>query len=138
MTNKISHTGIIETIKDECITVRILQTSACAACKVAGHCSAAESKEKVVEVRDKRAAGRYKEGDSVVVAMSAQNGREAVLIAFAIPRVLMLVVLIVMRWLIENEGLIALVAVLSLVPYYLAVYLFRRKLAGRFAFVIEN
>ncbi len=138
MMNKISHTGIIETIKDECITVRILQTSACASCKVAGHCSASESKEKIVEVRDKKAAVRHKEGDSVIVAMSAQNGREAVLIAFAIPLVLMLVVLIGMRQLTENEGIIALVAVLSLVPYYFAVYLFRRKLAGKFAFVIEN
>ena len=138
MMNKISHTGIIETIKDECITVRILQTSACASCKVAGHCSASESKEKIVEVRDKKAAVRHQEGDSVIVAMSAQNGREAVLIAFAIPLVLMLVVLIGMRQLTENEGVMALVAVLSLVPYYFAVYLFRRKLAGKFAFVIEN
>jgi sigma-E factor negative regulatory protein RseC len=138
MMNKISHTGIIETIKDECITVRILQTSACASCKVAGHCSASESKEKIVEVRDKKAAVRHKEGDSVIVAMSTQNGREAVLIAFAIPLVLMLVVLIGMRQLTENEGVMALVAVLSLVPYYFAVYLFRRKLAGKFAFVIEN
>ena len=51
MNNRISHSGIVDSVVDGCVTVRILQTSAGAACKVASHCNASESKEKLVDVR---------------------------------------------------------------------------------------
>jgi len=50
MNNKIRHSGIIDSIENSTVRVRILQTSACAACKVAAHCNASESKEKLVDV----------------------------------------------------------------------------------------
>ena len=50
MSNKIRHEGVIDSIDEGCVHVRILQTSACAACKVAGYCNAAEAKEKIVDV----------------------------------------------------------------------------------------
>ena len=78
MMNKISHTGIVEAIEDGKIIVRIEQTSACSTCKVAGHCSTAKSKEKVIDVCDSEAANHHKIGDNVVIVMSEQNGREAV------------------------------------------------------------
>jgi len=43
MNNKISHSGVVENIEDGCAHVRIVQSSACAACKVAGYCHAAEA-----------------------------------------------------------------------------------------------
>lgn len=136
--NKISHTGIVETIKGTLVSVRIVQTAACAACKAARHCSASESKEKVIEVDDASAAQAHRVGDQVVVTMSAANGRDAVLLAFVIPFVIMTAVLAVTLWLSHNEPLAALAGVGSLLPYYLAVYLCKDRIAGKFAFVIEN
>ena len=49
--NKIKHTGIVDGVEGECVKVRILQASACSACKVAAHCNASEMKEKMVEIR---------------------------------------------------------------------------------------
>ena len=138
MMNSISHTGIIEAIEGGMMKVRIVQTSACAACKVASHCSAAESKEKTVEVYAPKAAERHQVGDDVVVTMSERNGRDAVIIAFVIPLVIMLAVMAIARWLTGNDGLAALAGVLSLVPYYLTVFFFKGKLAKKFAFDIEN
>ena len=69
MNQKISHSGIIDSIEDECIHVRIVQTSACAACKVAGYCNAAESKEKIIDVCCDNAAA-YSVGQHVVVSTS--------------------------------------------------------------------
>ena len=54
MSQKICHSGIVERIDDGCVHVRIVQTSACAACKVAGYCNAAESKEKIIDVKKKK------------------------------------------------------------------------------------
>ena len=98
MGTKISHSGIIESIDDGCIHVRIVQTSACAACKVAGYCHAAESKEKIVDVY--KPAGNLKVDDAVTVTASAQIATQALLFGFAYPFVLLVVVLVagLVRW----------------------------------------
>lgn len=138
MMDRISHTGIVEAIEEGRVTVRIVQTSACASCKVARHCSAAESREKRVEVYDSKAAERHEVGDEVVVTMSERNGRDAVIIAFVIPLVIMILAMVVVRSLTGNDGYSALAGVVSLLPYYLAVFLIRGKLARKFAFIIDE
>ena len=135
--NKISHKGTVEKIEGDCVMVRIVQTSACGACKAARHCSAAESKEKLVTVCNKKEAAQRKVGEEVTVAMSAENGRRAVVIAFIIPFVIMVAVLAACLWMTKNEPLAALAAVASLVVYYLAVFLMNKKLERKFAFEIE-
>ena len=50
MTDIIKHRGIVENIEGSHVRVRIVQTSACSACSVKGHCNASESKEKLIDV----------------------------------------------------------------------------------------
>ena len=50
MSTDIKHCGVVDEVEDGCVKVRIVQSSACASCKVASHCNASENKEKVVEV----------------------------------------------------------------------------------------
>ncbi len=52
MSNKIKHTGVVDGVEEGCVCVRILQSSACSACKVAAHCNASE-----IERKDDRGAG---------------------------------------------------------------------------------
>lgn len=136
--SKISHIGTVESISGDSITVRFVQTSACASCKVAGHCSAAESKEKTVVVSDADAARRHAVGDQVKVAMTASNGRRAVLLAFIFPFLVLVGSLGLCYWLTGSEGASALTGLASLIPYYAVLYLFRDRLAEHFAFVIEQ
>ena len=51
MSNKIKHNGVVDGVEEGCVRVRILQSSACSACKVAAHCNASETKEKIIEVQ---------------------------------------------------------------------------------------
>ena len=136
--SKISHSGTVEAISGDSITVRFMQTSACAACKVAGHCSAAESKEKTVVVRDAAAARCHTVGDLVTVSMTASNGRRAVVLAFVIPFLIMVGILGLCLWLTGSEATAALTGLASLIPYYAVLYLMRDRLAGQFAFIIEQ
>ena len=135
MSTKISHSGIIESIDEGCIHVRIVQTSACAACKVAGYCNAAESKEKIVDVY--KPAGSLKVGDAVTVTASSQIATQALLYGFAYPFVLLVVVLGAALWLTGNEATAGLCALASLLPYYGVLYLLRNKHRESFAFDIE-
>lgn len=136
--SRISHEGIVEEVRGESVRVRIVQTSACAACKVAGHCSAAESKEKVVEVVDRRAAAAYAPGDAVVVSITPSTGRRAVVLAFIVPFVILVAVLAVTLWVTGDEGLAAIIALASLVPYYFLLHSMEHRLARKFSFVINQ
>ena len=135
MSTKISHSGIIESIDEKCIHVRIAQTSACAACKVASYCNAAESKEKIVDVY--KAAGNLKVGDAVTVTTSSQIATQALLYGFAYPFVLLICVLAIVLWLTGNEATAGLSALGSLLPYYSLLYLLRNRHRDQFAFDIE-
>ena len=60
--NTIKHLGIVENIQGSHLSVRIVQTSACAACSVKGHCSSADSKDKIIDIID-TAAASYQVGE---------------------------------------------------------------------------
>ena len=136
MNNKIKHSGIVETVSEERVTVRILQTSACAACKVASHCNASESKEKMVDVVCENGAA-YEKGQQVVVSASRQVANQALLLGFGVPFLLLVGVLFVVLRLSGNEGVAALSGLAALVPYYLLLWLLRDRVGRRVSFQIE-
>lgn len=138
MSNNITHSGIIDAIEGDCVKVRILQTSACASCKVAGHCNASESKEKIVDVYNVPDAGRLKVGDNVVVSASADIVNRALMIGFGLPLVILISMVIIMSVVFDDEALCALLALASLIPYYLLVYLCRGRIKQRITFGIEK
>ena len=115
--------------------VRIVQTSACAACKVASHCSASEKKEKIVDVYDFPSA--YKTGDTVTVVASSRVGMNAVLMGFGVPFLIMILALYIASRFTSDEPLMALVSIVCLIPYYLLLYMFRDRIKEKFAFTVE-
>ena len=50
MGDTIEHVGEVVRVDDLNVQVRIVQTSACSSCVAKGHCNAAESKEKIIDV----------------------------------------------------------------------------------------
>lgn len=137
MSNRISHSGIIKSIGEGCIKVQIVQTSACAACKVSSHCNAAESKVKIVDVFGADVAG-YQEGQQVVVWASKDVANRALLLGFGVPFLLLVCVLMIALKLTSNEGIAALVALGSLIPYYLALWMMRDRIQRQISFHLED
>ena len=136
MSNKIKHSGVVENVVGDCVRVRIIQTSACAACKVAGHCNAAESKEKLIDVCCANSAA-YTKGQQVVVTASTEVAARALLLGFGLPFVVLVGVLFVVLQVGGNEALAALSGLAALVPYYVVLYLFRNRLREQLSFAIE-
>ena len=137
MSQKISHSGVVERIEGDCIKVRIVQTSACAACKVASHCNAAESKVKIVDVFGCDTTN-YSTGQEVMVWASRDVANRALLLGFGVPFLLLVCVLLIALRLTANEGLAALWALGSLVPYYFALWLLRNRIQRGISFQIEE
>ena len=136
MNQRIRHSGVVESIEEGCVHVRIVQTSSCAACKVAGYCNAAESKEKMIDVYCDAVAD-YKIGQQVTVSTSGQVAVKALLWAFGVPFVLLRAMLILVLLLTGNEGWAALGALAALVPYYALLWLWRDKMRQQLVFTIE-
>ncbi len=136
MSNKIKHKGIVDQVEPGRVVVRILQSSACSGCKVASHCNAAETKEKLIEVATSR-ADAYQVGDPVTVVADAAVGFRASLYGYLLPLVVMVVTLVVVLAATHSEGAAALSALGVLIPYYIVLYLMRHKLSNRLCFDIE-
>ncbi len=137
MNGRVRHSGIVETVDGECVKVRILQASACAHCKISGHCNASDSKEKIVDVRGVADASRFKAGDEVVVYASMNTASQALMLGFGLPFVVLVGVLFCVYALTADEALSALSGIAALIPYYILLWLFRERLAGRMRFGIE-
>lgn len=147
MNEKINHDGIVEALDGEHIKVRIVQTSACLHCKIAGHCGSADSKEKIVDVWTKN-AGNYSVGQKVQVIMSGRLGLKAVFVAFVVPLIIAFAVIITVLQITapesvypvaepNNQGLAALGGLMTFVVYYTALYFFRDALESNFRFSIK-
>ena len=128
MSNKIKHNGVVDGVEEGCVRVRILQSSACSACKVAAHWNASEPKEKIIDVHTD--VQGYEVGQHVVVSVSASMGYKAVLLGFGLPFLLLVAVIILVNNLTGNEPLSALLGLGVLVPYYLLLY-FNRDRIGK-------
>ena len=134
--NTIKHLGIVENIQGSHLSVRIVQTSACAACSVKGHCSSADSKDKIIDIID-TAAASYQVGENVMVVGETSMGMQAVALAFIIPVVLLIFTLFLFMALIENELYAALLSLAVLVPYYYILWLNKTRLKQKFSFTIK-
>jgi sigma-E factor negative regulatory protein RseC len=134
---KISHSGIVESAENGHIRVKILQASACSSCQAKAMCASAESKEKIIDVwNDPRS---YTLGEEVTVCGSMSMGRNAVVLAFVIPLVLMVLWLVAALQLLSLSETWAVLGLLVLLGIYYAVLsAFRERLSRSFSFWIER
>lgn len=136
MSDIIRHTGTVKSIDDRHVRVKIVQTSACAACAAHKYCNSSESKEKIIDVYTKDAA-TYRVGQTVNVFGTTSMGMRAVLWAFGVPFVVLVAVLYGAILLTDgDEPLSALLAMGALILYYLILYLCRGWMTKKFVFTI--
>lgn len=114
-----------------------MQASACSACEAKSLCHSAESKEKMIEVHTADAAD-FKVGQEVMLVGTLSQGLKAVVYAYVIPLILMLVVLFLSLLRGMDEALSALLSIGVLIPYYLIIYLLRHHLTRKFSFTLKH
>ena len=151
----IKHDGIIIALnKDGTALVRIVQTSACAACKAKAMCASAESAEKEMTVTLLMDNGRpmgygvldadkplleYKVGDAVEVMVQQKMGWKAVVLAYLLPFFVMMAVMFVGNaiWAVREE-ILGTVALCAMALYYLVLGMFKDKLQKEFSFTARK
>ena len=132
----IEHEGIIDHIDGDVAHVKIDNVSACMSCHAKGACSAADQEEKFLDVPLQGAT--YQEGDPVYVQIAKHLGFRAVALGYVYPFLVLMAVLIGMLAVGAEELRAGVVALLSIIPYYLVLYLFRNRIAKSFTFSIKK
>lgn len=148
----IKHDGIIIALnEDGTALVRIVQTSACAACKAKAMCASAESAEKemtVVLLGDEQ----WAVGNEVEVMVQQKMGWKAVVLAYLLPFFVMLAVMFIGNGLLamgdgaigllgdeaKREAVLGTVALCAMALYYLVLGLFKDKLQKEFSFTARK
>lgn len=136
MANPIRHQGIVENINGSHLQVRIIQTSACASCSVKGHCSSVDTKEKLIDITDTNAAS-YQPGDHVWVIGELSMGAMAVLLAFIVPFLILIISLFIFMAIWYDELRSSLCSLALLIPYYYILWLNKSRLRKKFSFSIQ-
>ena len=156
----IKHDGIIIALnEDGTALVRIVQTSACAACKAKAMCASAESAEKEMTVVLLGENGKvktvnnstqsyttlhdstqsYHVGDTVEVMVQQKMGWKAVVLAYLLPFFVMLAVMLIGNaiWAVREE-ILGTVALCAMALYYLLLGMFKDKLQKEFSFTARK
>ena len=148
----IKHDGIIIALnEDGTALVRIVQTSACAACKAKAMCASAESAEKEMTVM-LLGDGQWAVGDTVEVMVQQKMGWKAVVLAYLLPFFVMLAVMFIGNGLLamgdgvtgllgdeaKREAVLGTVALCAMAVYYLVLGMFKDKLQKEFSFTARK
>ena len=149
----IKHDGIIIALNgDGTARVRIVQTSACAACKAKAMCASAESAEKEMTVQLTVDSLQLTVGDAVEVMVQQKMGWKAVVLAYLLPFFVMLAVMFVGNGLLaigdgatgllgdeaKREAVLGTVALCAMALYYLVLGMFKDKLQKEFSFTARK
>jgi sigma-E factor negative regulatory protein RseC len=132
----IDHDGIIEYIEGDVAHVKISSESACAACHAKGVCGAAGQENKYLDVPLKGV--EYHPGESVRVQVARRLGFKAVALGYLYPFILLMAVLVTLTIAGTGELKAGIFALLSLLPYYLVLFLARRRIESSFTFSIQK
>ena len=146
----IKHDGIIIALnEDGTALVRIVQTSACSACKAKAMCASAESAEKEMTAvllgengkvkTENNSTQSYHVGDTVEVMVQQKMGWKAVVLAYLLPFFVMLAVMLIGNaiWAVREE-ILGTVALCAMAMYYLVLGVFKDKLQKEFSFTARK
>jgi positive regulator of sigma E activity len=127
-TSHISHQGIVLRCEGDRAYVTLSENAACQSCRAKGACGVQESDDHLYEVPAKGLAV----GDRVMLEITSSTAFKSVALAYLVPFLLILTMVILGSVLQMDEGLAALSALGSIAIYYFLLALFFQKRQSHF------
>lgn len=131
----IIHQGTVKRVFGDNVEVEIQTGSACAHCSATDQCVSSDSKTRNITVTNYRGSV-LSEGDEVTIKSDNNNGLTAVLFAYFVPFILVVLTLFIVNYFIKNEAIAGGAALGILVPYYFVIWIYKNKLRKKFTFKI--
>ena len=132
----IRHQGKVERIEKDKVFVRIEQKAACSDCHASSVCFVADKKDKIIEVND--CTGSYALQEEVDISVRSSMGLSAVVIAYAIPLLFVILAVVVGLFVSKSEVVGGVTGLSVLVAYYFVLYLMRDKIKKKLVFTLSK
>ncbi|MBN1415001.1 MAG: SoxR reducing system RseC family protein [Bacteroidales bacterium] len=132
----IEQTGIVEGSGDGVVHVKIFPVSACSDCHSKASCSLFGNTERIIDVTNN--TGEFRRGDRVGITITQSMGNKAIAFGYFVPFLLVLLTLIALTVFRLKEWQAGLIAISTLIPYYIILYFFRTKLGKTFTFTLKK
>jgi len=130
----INHEGIVQKADNKSVIVSISVGSACSGCHAEGSCSLSGKEEKIIEV-----SGTYnvKTGDTVTILMKQSMGYGALFLGYLLPIIAVVACLMILSSFKVPELIAGVTSLALLVPYYIILYFFRKRINEKFKFTLK-
>ncbi|MBR5254760.1 MAG: SoxR reducing system RseC family protein [Bacteroidales bacterium] len=130
--------GVVIKKQQDKIIVKIEQKSTCSSCRARGACTSLDKKDKEIEIKTQDTQN-YNIGDEVIITITTKLGMKAVLIAFVLPLILLVIALFLSIKLFSlAQSISALVSLLVVAAYYFFLYKQNHLLSKEFNFSIKE
>lgn len=116
--HNICREGIIRAIHGDDISVEIIVSSACSGCHAKSICIPSDRRKEIITVKNTRHE-EYQVGETVELLLETSAGNKAVILAYVLPLLVLLVLLFGCYALTGKELLSVGIGVLGVVVYYL-------------------
>jgi len=134
---EVSHSGVVQEITaDGIVKVSIVSKAQCISCQLNKSCSISDVKEKVIEIDNY--GGVLKIGEMVDVALKESTGFKALFLGYIFPFLFVFITLIILTNYSDNELMVGLVALSTLIPYYFTIYLLQNVIKKEFSFFVHK
>ena len=135
--HNICREGIVRAIDGDDVSVEIIVSSACSGCHAKSICIPSDRRQEVITVKNSRHED-YRVGETVELLLENAAGNKAVVLAYVLPLVVLLVLLFGCYALTRHELLSVGVGVLGVVLYYLILKSASKKVEQGIVFGIRK
>ena len=137
MGKQISHIGKVVAVDDGEISVLVERGDACSHCESKKACAIMTSTDQTMKIKDKNCQN-YSVGESVNVSINTSLGLKAVMLAYVLPLLVLMLSLAVGFCCFSSELLQVFVALIPTVCYYIVLYQFRHKIEQQFSLTVSK
>ena len=135
--DNICREGIVREINGDEITVEVIVSSACSGCHAKSICIPSDRRQERIVVKNTRNE-QYEVGETVELLLETSAGNKAVMLAYVLPLVVLLVLLFGCYALTHKELLSVGISVLGVIIYYLILKSAGKKVEQGITFGIRK
>lgn len=135
--SNICREGIVRAVNGDDISVEIIVSSACSGCHAKSICIPSDRRQEIITVKNSRNE-EYRVGETVELLLESSAGNKAVVLAYVLPLLVLLVLLFGCYALTHHELLSVGVSVLGVVVYYLVLKSFSKGVEKKIEFGIRK
>ena len=115
--------------------VQILQQACCEGCSIKSNCSVSGGKVKNIEAK---MVEDFQVGDKVEVVITQGLAWKALLLAYILPFLVLILAIVGVDFLMSNEMIVGLVGICAIAVYFIVLHFFKDKLQTSFSIVAHK